>query len=57
MPRTFEIPDDLGTFLDDWAPKLQKTDAQTLLVFLIEQFRKEKQPAPAPHSSKLGRNK
>jgi hypothetical protein len=41
MPRTFEVPDDLADFLDQWAPRMQKADAHTLLLHLIEQFRRQ----------------
>ena len=43
---TFEVPDDLATFLAKWAPRQRKADAQALLVFILEQYRKSKEHLP-----------
>jgi hypothetical protein len=39
MPRQFEVPDDMAEFLDEQAPRLQKSDARALLLHLIDEFR------------------
>jgi hypothetical protein len=43
MPRTFTIPDELAQALDEWAPAMGKPDANALLLWLIEIFKKAKE--------------
>jgi hypothetical protein len=42
MARQIEIPDDLAKFLDEWALKMKKRDAQSLAVHVLDQFRNTK---------------
>jgi hypothetical protein len=39
--RTFELPADLAAYLDDRAPRFHKESAQELLVWIVEQWRKQ----------------
>ena len=47
---TFEVPDDLAQFLAKSASRQRKTDAQKLLVFNLEEYRKSEEHLPSEPS-------